>query len=226
MPADQNLASFPILYFSQHYQVSLMMSKFLKSARICAKRFFSQPVVQKTNRQTDIKEMRPLDGLESLFHEFYKKGIGFSYLLTPISSKIPIEVNALRKALQMVSQRHPLLRATIRETMESKEFICNDRHENFKLSIMNKKIDEIEDITEEVFQNTNLEANDGDLWKVVLIPGYFNCYTRTYKGGIVLAISHAIANAPSLAVFLRQTLEYLQRNSPKSGRYYKRSIIS
>ena len=81
---------------------------------------------------------RPLDGLESVFHEYHKTGIGFSYLLTPITSKIPVEEESLCEALTMVSYKQPLLRATITETPEFKYFECMEGRTSFGFSILDR----------------------------------------------------------------------------------------
>ena len=185
-----------------------MSSKFPQCSRRWAQRF-STLHTQVSNRRKIT--MRALDGLESLFHEYYKKGIGFSYLLTPINSKIPIEADILRRALVMVSCRQPLLRATIKETPKMNYFICNDEHPNFQFCVMDKEVADVEEITEEVFEKTKFESGDGALWKVTLIPGKYDRSTDSYKGVIVLAVSHAVANAPSLVVILKQSLEYLEQ---------------
>ena len=114
---------------------------------------------------------RRLDGLESVFHEFHKTGVGFSYLLTPITSKIPIEEQPIREALTMVSYQQPLLRATITETSQHKYFECIEGRTSFGLSVLDRDIDDTEKITEEIFANTKFESDDGPLWKAVLIPG-------------------------------------------------------
>ena len=153
---------------------------------------------------------RRLDGLESVFHEFHKTGVGFSYLLTPITSKIPIEEQPIREALTMVSYQQPLLRATITETSQHKYFECIEGRTSFGLSVLDRDIDDTEKITEEIFANTKFESDDGPLWKAVLIPGKLDSTSKSYNGGLVLAISHAIANAPSLAIVLKQVLGYLE----------------
>jgi hypothetical protein len=137
-------------------------------------------------------------------------GIGFSYLLTPITSKIPVEEEPLCEALTMVSYKQPLLRATITETPEFKYFECMEGRTSFGFSILDRDINDMEEITEEIFANTKFDSDDGPLWKAVLIPGKFNPSSKSYTGGLVLAISHAIANGPSLTVVLKQTLGYLE----------------
>ena len=153
---------------------------------------------------------RLLDGLESVFHEYHKIGVGFSYLLTPIKSKIPIEEEALRQALTMVSYRQPLLRATIKKIAEFKYFECTEGRASFGLSTLDRNINDQEEITEEIFEKTKFESDDGPLWKAVLIPGKYDATSGSYNGGLALAISHAIANAPSLTVVLKDTFGYLE----------------
>ena len=153
---------------------------------------------------------RPLDGLESVFHEYHKTGIGFSYLLTPIRSKVPIEVQPLYKALTMVSYQQPLLRASITKTPKLKYFKCKEGRTSFGFSILDRDINDAEAITENIFATTKFESDDGPLWKAVLIPGRFDSSSNSYYGGLVLAISHAIANGPSLTVVLKQTLGHLE----------------
>ncbi|XP_028412904.1 uncharacterized protein LOC114535786 [Dendronephthya gigantea] len=153
---------------------------------------------------------RPLDGLESLFHECHKTGIGFSYLVTGIRSKVPIEEKSLREALTMVSYQQPLLRATITETADVKYFESKEGRVSFGFSALDKDINDTEAITEEIFANTKFERDNGPLWNAVLIPGNFHPSSETYTGGVALAISHAIANAHSLVAVLRQTLGYLE----------------
>lgn len=160
-------------------------------------------------KQREISK-RPLDGLESVFHEFHKTGIGFSYLLTPITSKIPIEEQPIREALTMVSYQQPLLRATITETSQLKYFECIEGRTSFGFSVLDRDIDDTEKITEEIFANTKFDSDDGPLWKAVLVSGKFNSSSNSYNGGLVLAISHAVANAPSLTIVLKQVLDYLE----------------
>ena len=140
---------------------------------------------------------RLLDGLESVFHEYHKKGVKFSYLLTPIKSKAPIEEEALRQALTMVSYRQPLLRATIKKIAELKYFECTEGRASFGLSTLDRNINDQQEITEEIFEKTKFESDDGPLWKAVLIPGRYDATSDSYNGGLALAISHAISNAPS-----------------------------
>ncbi|XP_028413256.1 uncharacterized protein LOC114536103 [Dendronephthya gigantea] len=154
---------------------------------------------------------RPLDGLESLFHECHKAGIGFSYLfLTEVRSKVPIEEESLREALTMVSYQQPLLRATITETAGVKYFESEEGRVSFGFSTLDKDINDTEAITEEIFANTKFDRDDGPLWKAMLIPANFHPSSETYTGGVALAISHAIANGRSLVAVLRQTLGYLE----------------
>ena len=153
---------------------------------------------------------RPLDGLESVFHEYHKTGVGFSYLLTPVSSKIPIEEQHIREALTMVSYQQPLLRATITETSGYKYFECVEGRTSFGFSVLDRDIHDAEKITEEIFAGTKFDSDDGPLWKAVLIPGQFNSCSKSYNGGLALAISHAIANGPSLMIVLKQVLGYLE----------------
>ena len=142
--------------------------------------------------------------------EYHKTGVGFSYLFTPITSQVPIEEEALRQALTMVSRRQPLLRATINGTSELKYFESVEGRASFGLSALERDIDDTEAITEEIFASTKFECDDGPLWKAVLIPGKFHPSSRSYSGAVALAISHALANAPSLATVLQQTLGYLE----------------
>jgi hypothetical protein len=156
---------------------------------------------------------RPLDGLESVFHEYHKTGVGFSYLLTPVSSKIPIEEQHIREALTMVSYQQPLLRATITETSGYKYFECVEGRTSFGFSVLDRDIHDAEKITEEIFAGTKFDSDDGPLWKAVLIPGKFDSSSKSYNGGLALAISHAIANGPSLTVVLKQVLGYLESST-------------
>lgn len=153
---------------------------------------------------------RPLDGVESAFHEFHKTGVGYSYLLAPITSKIPIEEQPIREALTMVSYQQPLLRATITQTSEYKYFECIEGRASFGFSIMDREIDDTEQITEEIFANTKFESDDGPLWKAVLIPGKFDSRLNSYNGGLALVASHAICNGPSVPIVLKQVLGYLE----------------
>jgi hypothetical protein len=153
---------------------------------------------------------RPLDGLESVFHEYHKTGVGFSYLLTPITSKIPIEEQPIREALTLVSYQQPLLRATITEKSGYKYFECIEGRTSFGFSVLDRDIHDAEKITEEIFAGTKFDSDDGPLWKAVLIPGKFDSSSKSYNGGLALAISHAIANAPSLTIVLKQVLDYLE----------------
>lgn len=151
---------------------------------------------------------RPLDGLESMFHEYHKTGIAFSFLLTPLKSKVPIREESLLRALEMVSYRQPLLRARVTESLSypTKYFETTERRTNFGFSVLDQDISNIEAITEDIFASTKFDSDNGPIWKTVLIPGKFDPSSKLYTSGLALAISHAVANGPSLPVILRQII--------------------
>jgi hypothetical protein len=120
--------------------------------------------------------MRPLDGFESLFHEYHRTGVGFPYLLTPM---ITSKVQSLFKALTMMSYQQPLLRASITETAGLKKLKSVEGRTSSGFSILDRHINDAEAITEKTFSTTNFKLFSED-W-----PNFCEFYCDQSDAGLI-----------------------------------------